>query len=611
MTISEDATRTVPPEQRVETSRSQRMRRRRVLQRALFAAPVAGFLVAGWAHRQLTEDAYIYLRVVRQVRAGHGPVFNVGERVEAFTGPLWTFILTIADLVTPVRLEWLAVVLSLAFGAAGIGFAMLGARRLWPDTGADTLFLPLGAVAFVALLPVWIYTSDGLEVGLVLAWLGACLWILASWARAPGARLSIPRGVVLGLGWLIRPEMVLFSALFFLLVLGADRRLRPRRELAVTALAMLALPVAYQVWRMGYYGSLVANTAIAKEGSNTNWSRGMRYLRDFAGPYLLWLPVVALLAGGYLPFVAVARRRSRVVAVAAVFLVGAILGAVYVVAVGGDYLHARLLLPPAFAFCAPVAAIPLTRRHIVSLVVVPWAIIAMLWLKPDQYGRNFVAHGFVIAMPSSYHMVTVDDAGWGKNGVLRRWYHGPAFYLEAGAISYVREELALKRGIPLPFGAFYGVGVSAYAMGTDFHVLDLVGLADSFTAHLEPSPAEAQAFPGHEKPLPPPWLAARVTAPGSLLDASDFRSYFTPMIPPTTGLQFNEQVAWARAALQCPAIARLTAAADAPMTFGRFFSNFVHAFDNTRTRIPPDPETAYHKFCGAGTPPEVRALQSR
>ncbi len=584
--------------------------RRRVLQRVVFAVPVVIFVFAGWAHRQFTEDAFIYLRVVRQIRVGNGPVFNVGERVEAFTGPLWTFILAFADLVTPIRLEWLAVLLSLAFGAIGISFAMLGARLLWLPSQAEAFFLPLGALAFVALLPVWIYSSDGLEVGLVFGWLGVCLWILADWARSPATRLSIPRAIVLGLGWLIRPELVIVSALFFVLVLGADRRLRSKRELLTTALAMLALPVAYQIFRMGYYGSLVSNTAIAKEGSRTNWARGSAYFRDFAGPYWLWVPAVVLLIGGYLPFVAIAQRMSRVTAVAGAFLVGSLLLAVYVVAIGGDYLHARLLLPAFFAFCAPVAAIPLTRRHITALLVAPWAVIAMFWLKPDQYGKNFVAHGFVVALPSSYHLVTTDQWGWGKGGKSRAWYRGPGFYIATGPAEYVREDIRLAPNLPRSYGAFYGIGASGYGTGINFYVLDQLGLADWFTAHLAPSPAEDHAFAGHQKPLPPPWLAARVTAPGSQPSASDFHSYFNPMIPTTTGVQFQEQVAWARAALECPAIKRLTEAADAPMSVGRFVSNFVHSFGNTVVRIPPDPETAYHKFCGPGTPPEVSALRS-
>ena len=57
---------------------------------------------------------------------------------------------------------------------------------------------------------------------------------------------------------------------------------------------MFALPVAYQVFRMGYYASLVANTAYAKQATAVHWSRGWRYLREFVDDYILWLPLVAI-----------------------------------------------------------------------------------------------------------------------------------------------------------------------------------------------------------------------------------------------------------------------------------------------------------------------------
>jgi len=39
------------------------------------------------------------------------------------------------------------------------------------------------------------------------------------------------------------------------------------------------------------------------------------------------------------------------------------------------------------------------------------------------------------------------------------------------------------------------------------------------------------------------------------------------------------------------------------LTVGRFFHNIADSFANTRLRIPPDPETAYRKFCGDTPPP--------
>lgn len=47
---------------------------------ALLAVPVVLLVGGGWARRWTSEDAFIDLRVVQQLVAGHGPVFNIGER---------------------------------------------------------------------------------------------------------------------------------------------------------------------------------------------------------------------------------------------------------------------------------------------------------------------------------------------------------------------------------------------------------------------------------------------------------------------------------------------------------------------------------------------------
>jgi len=41
-----------------------------------------------WAHRWICDDGFIYLHVADNLLSGLGPVFNPGERVEAYTSPL-------------------------------------------------------------------------------------------------------------------------------------------------------------------------------------------------------------------------------------------------------------------------------------------------------------------------------------------------------------------------------------------------------------------------------------------------------------------------------------------------------------------------------------------
>src|SRR5579859_3103786 len=61
----------------------------------LCALPVVALIAFGYEHRWTSDDSFIDFRVVQQILAGHGPVYNLGQRVEVFTSPLWLAALTV------------------------------------------------------------------------------------------------------------------------------------------------------------------------------------------------------------------------------------------------------------------------------------------------------------------------------------------------------------------------------------------------------------------------------------------------------------------------------------------------------------------------------------
>jgi arabinofuranosyltransferase len=120
---------------------------------ALYGLPVLVLLVVAIAHRWMVDDGFINLRVVRQIEAGHGPVFNAGQRVEAYSSPLWLAVLLVADVLTPFRLEYLAVGLGILGTVAGFGMALVGCVRLARSNDAPRLLLPFGVLVPVAVAP--------------------------------------------------------------------------------------------------------------------------------------------------------------------------------------------------------------------------------------------------------------------------------------------------------------------------------------------------------------------------------------------------------------------------------------------------------------------------
>ena len=561
--------------------------------------PVVAFGWAGWSRRWVSDDGFIYLRVVDQLVAGNGPVFNAGERVEVATGPLWVVILTVATVVLrPLPLEWHAVWLGLILSLMGLALAAWGALLLmeWPR---HRVVLPLGALVVVALPPFWDFATSGLETGLGFAWLGGCFWGLAREYRLhvspdltePERALARSRSstwlaVVIGLGLLIRPDFVIFTVAFMaaLLVLWPGASWRARLGIVGAA---FALPLAYQIFRMGYYGSLVPNAAFAKEASAPYWSQGWRYALDLLQPYWLLVPLVGLAALSWLPdqLRRWTRRDLAGVAVAGLPVVAAIVHALYIVHLGGDFMHGRMLLPALFGLLLPVAVVPLSNplQLVAALVVIPWVMVSALTLRPYEatYTTGITdERRFYVQVSGHPHPITLDDYGDFAGAMDGLRARDLAAEGDPGLVLRYGQQIPLAPGVASTLVVQRGaIGIFGYAAGTEVHVVDLLGLGDPIAGRLR---LEQRGRPGHEKMLREAWVVARFGDLGA-------------QMPP--GAPSAERVAMARVALGCDGAELLLHAVRDPMTPKRFLRNLFDSFRLYKFRLNPDPVQAPHELC--------------
>jgi len=600
------------------------------LGKAALLVPVLLLAILAWSRRWTSEDAFIYYRVVENLLDGHGPVFNVGERVEAYTGPLWFGVLALGRVLVPasVPIEWVAVVLGLVLSAAGLLAVTWAALELWsPSRGRGApsrapLGLPLGAVVLVALPPFWDYATSGLETGLAFAWLGASfLSLVALGLRSAGrgtgdgwtARAAYPLALGIGLGPLVRPDLAIFAVVFFVALLLVERPRSAWRAAALIGL-VLVFPLAYQVFRMGYFGALVPSTALAKEAGESFWARGWAYLANFVSPYALWLPLTALLGYGAAAALGLRRRGEpvRALLVGAPMVAG-LLHALYVVRVGGDYMHARLLLPSVFAAVMPLAVIVPGRRAagaILAAIVVPWALVCALELRAPA------------ELPKDKQQLQVDDQ---RRHVVELWGYRHPVTLD-GLVAEPERRLALHRrqglllaelaerrpalvvdyssdrnrfgersrrplpldwalprpGLPPVVARLGSIGRVGYAAGPRVHIADKNGLADPIAARLRLS-AERAWRPGHEKTLPEEWTLARYGVPATERGARI--------------LARDKRVVAARRALACGPLRELVAATTEPLDAGRFVANLAFAVRERSLRFSANPVRAAAELC--------------
>ncbi|HEY5949273.1 MAG TPA: hypothetical protein VIV40_27455 [Kofleriaceae bacterium] len=529
------------------------------------------FARLAFGRRWMCDDGLIVTRAVRQLLDGNGPVFNAFERVETSTSTLWTYLLAALGGITGADLAKLAVYAGLVLATAAIVIAMAATARL---RGA---ILPGSVLVVLGVCPFWDFATSGLENGLCFAWLALCWWLLVTLARS---RLTIT-AFVLGLGPLVRPDFGLVSIVF---LAGAWYIERPsRRRTLLLAGVAIALPLAYEIFRAGYYGLLVPLPALTKSAAGAEWARGWIYLRDFAHPYVLWVPLAALLG----PAVVELRRgpavtRERVISLVPIAS-GCLLG-LYVVRVGGDFMHARMLLAPLFLLLLPTFMLPASKLTIPAFgVLATWALVIGI-SRGD--GRSHVTGPGMIAderlvylwwthrnHPIEARMFVFANRPRTTDALMD---------LVLGQRRLLAEDFPIHvamnpaRPGPLVYAASH-LGTAGAAVPLDAIAADVLGLANPIGARITRTTPGAS---GHEKTLPPAWLLADYADPSAQVSG-------VPQLA----------VDAAQRAMRCGELAELLESARAPLTWSRFWSNLTGALRRTRLVIPADPLQAEHEFC--------------
>lgn len=434
--------------------------------------------------------------------AGSGPVYNVGERVQAYTHPLW---LALLALLRPATGELYYTTLALSALLTLLTVHVL--FRMAPAPGAVTgSALLLGSKAFID------YSTSGLENPLSHLLLALFLWTLFRQEKDPLPALA---GLA-SLATLSRPDLLLLCLPPLLLLARPPSWPRARR--AVLAMSPL---LAWLVFSLIYYGAPAPNTAYAKLGAGIPrlelLAQGAHYLGNSLRTDPLTL--LAILAG---TAAALGRRRPRELAVAA----GIAIYLLYVVWIGGDFMSGRFLTAPLLAAAVLVARTPLPPRPVLASL----AAIALLALPSARAhllsGRDF---GDVPTVPTELGplpMSLVDAHGisderafyYQATGLLRR--HPGAFPDHPWA----RRGIALSRK-GRQVEASFVIGMVGYFAGPEVHLVDPNGLNDFLLARL-PIPAGEPWRIGHlTRALPAGYLETLETGRNVIADPGLARDY--------------------------------------------------------------------------------------
>jgi arabinofuranosyltransferase len=505
------------------------------LHRILIIGLLILFVVVGLRTAWVCDDAYITFRTVNNFIAGDGLTWNPGERVQAYTHPLWMLVLSLCFWIT--HEEFITtIVVSLALSVTTL--LLLAQRLAGSLVGAWLALLILTcSKAFTD------FSTSGLENPLTHLLLALFLLVFLMFPFTPRALFFL--SLLASLGALSRMDLLLIYGplLFYAL-------LQLRRRLGFYAVIWGGWPlIAWECFSLCYYGFLFPNTAYAKLNTGLDGAalavQGVIYLRNSFQMDPLTLLVIASSVS-----VALLTRTGRNLAIAA----GIILYLLYIVKIGGDFMTGRFLSAPLLVSLALLISFPSSPR-------------ARMWFSVGVVGALAVGLGLPhspLFSGASYGPPVVDDHGItderafyfqmlglfpaNPNRVLPRWSEGFDSYTP-----WVQELTSFKVEVlqrwaeqegphhPVVLTTTTGaIGVLGFQAGRTAYIVDYYALSDPLLARL-PSSVNPKLRIGHfGRCLPTGYVETLASHQNKLKDPNLAR-YYDQLSLITRGSLFEPQ----------------------------------------------------------------------
>lgn len=435
-------------------------------------AAAAMLLGTAW----IGDDAFITLRVIDNFINGYGLRYNVIERVQVFTHPLWFWFLTpFYALTREAMVTTMLVSVLLSLGAL-----WLVATKIAKNIEHGCL-LVLAAVASRAICH---FSTSGLENPLTFLLLALFVWQLFR-----SEKVWIP-ATIAGLLFLNRLDLVILvgPAVAYLLI-----QTRGEDRIKVILAAMIPA-LAWIIFSIIYYGAPFPNTAYAKLGTGFSTEtlilRGLEYTKDF----VLTDPLLALIISK----VAFDTLRSRD-RPTKLLGAGIVLYVAYIIVIGGDFMSGRFFTSPGFLAVCLLARAPvpqwLTEQAKMFALISVAGILAVLLVMRVMEQPNFTVPSNGVADERRFY--------YSNNGllpVLKKWLATGAEPVHPwGQRGVWLKAEAQRAGGPIV--ALEGnAGMSGFYAGPAVHNVDGLALTDAFLARM---PAIPGARVGHYKRMLP------------------------------------------------------------------------------------------------------------
>lgn len=440
-------------------------------------------LVYVFLNAWVAEDAYITFRVIDNFMNGYGLRWNVNERVQAYTHPLW-MLLHLPMYAVWKNLYYSNIALSITCTMTALLVVLASVRKPLLVT-LCCFFLPLALSK-----SFFDYTTSGLENPLSYLLFACFGYVVLTKHNHPYFWLMCSLTVSLSL--FNRLDTVLFYVPTLLWMLHT--RAVPLRW-GQMILGTLPL-IGWLAFSLVYYGFLFPNTKYGKlnTGIGTIFyiRQGLHYARyllvtDLAGCIALLAPVTHIALVFLRPRMAPLHPLRNLPLTMAI---GICWYFFYVIYIGGDYMMGRFWALPVFA-SVWLAYVFMPSRLRYDMLFALACLLSVAFIAPKMLGeiqlnckKCGVERGRLIDARYTFHLNSLITKVW------------PLTMRREGDYMFKQDGLKLARQDPPPVKRMYYIGMSGYYGGPGVVLLDELGLADPFLARM-PAVRKQGFYIGH------------------------------------------------------------------------------------------------------------------
>jgi arabinofuranosyltransferase len=489
-------------------------------------------VISAW----LSDDAYITFRTIDNFVNGFGLTWNVSERVQVYTHPLWMFFLSAFYFITR-EIYFTSITVSILIS---IGAVLLLYYKL-SNSITNTIFICLLLIFSKAFID---YSTSGLENPLTHL-LIVVFFILYFNDEGKGNKL-FNLSLIASLAVLNRMDIILIFIPALLVIYYRGNKWKG----LLIAIAGFSPFILWEIFSLFYYGFPFPNTAYAKLNTGISQveliQQGFHYL--LYSFYLDPLTPIVLLAGLIIPLVS--KNKSLLP-----LTIGIACYMIYIINIGGDFMGGRFLSAPflcSVIIISKMNFISIRSRQTQIAIILTVIMLGLLSPKPTifstaNYGvgpKIFKAFRFGPYVVNMYHGIT-DQRMWFYyfTGLLSNVFENKLYEFpgvqDAQKLKESGKRVVIKDVI----------GIIGFYSGGNIHIVDPRALSDPLLSKLpstefwrgghKPRPGEKNWIIGHfMRKIPIGYLETITTGENKLQDVH-LREYYDKISLVTRGNLFD------------------------------------------------------------------------